>query len=97
MGKIDVWDLDISIANYIYKGIKGYIKENEKATFPTAPDYDGIDVDDLETRVKRWHEELNEIAKKFLRLTKRINENISDEEIAGAFDSLKEAFRLLWI
>lgn len=97
MGKIDVLDLDISIANYSYKGIKGYIKENEKAAFPTASNYDDIDADDLEARVKRWRTELNEIAKKFLRLTKRINENITDEEIAEAFDSFKGVFRLLWI
>ena len=40
MGKIDVWDLDVSIANYIYKGITGYIIKNEKMAFPTAPSYD---------------------------------------------------------
>ena len=40
MGKIDVLDLDISIARYIYKGITGYIIKNEKMAFPTAPRYD---------------------------------------------------------
>ena len=97
MGKIDVLDLDISIARYIYKGIKGYIKENETATFPTAPDYDDIPVDDLEKRVKRWHVELNEIAEKFNLLTKRYDTHVTDEEIKGAFDSLEKVFRYLWI
>ena len=39
MGKIDVLDLDVSIARYIYEGITGYIMQNEKMTFPTSPDY----------------------------------------------------------
>ena len=40
MGKIDVLDLDNSIARYIYKGETGYIIKNEKMAFPTAPSYD---------------------------------------------------------
>lgn len=40
MGKIDVLDLDNSIARYIYKGITGYIIKNEKMAFPSAHSYD---------------------------------------------------------
>lgn len=100
MGKIDVLDLDISIARYIYKGITGYIKENEKAVFPTAPRYDFFEnlTEDasLEERVKEWHILLHEIAEKFNLLTKRYHISATDEEIKDAFDSLAKVYRYLW-
>lgn len=101
MGKIDVLDLDISIARYIYKGITGYILKNEKMAFPTAPDYDFFknltEDTTLEERVKEWHVLLHEIAEKFNTLTKRYNISITDEEIKEAFDSLAKVYRWLWI
>ena len=101
MGKIDVLDLDISIARYIYKGITGYITQNEKMAFPTAPSYDFFEnlTEDatLDERVKEWHILLHEIADKFLRLTKRYHISATDEEIKDAFDSLAKVYRCLWI
>ena len=97
MEKTDVLDLDVSIANYIYKGIKRYIKENEKASFPTAPTYKDISVDNFAGRVKRWHTELNELADKFNKLAKSRYPNVAKEEIADAFDSLKQVYLNLWI
>lgn len=97
MEKTDVLDLDVSIANYIYKGIKRYIKENEKATFPTAPTYEDVSVEDLSERVIRWHTELNELADKFNKLAKSRYPNVAKEEIADAFDSLKQVYLNLWI
>lgn len=101
MGKIDVLDLDISIARYIYKGITGYIIKNEKTAFPTAPSYDFFDnlTEDttLEERVKEWHILLHEIADKFLRLTKRYHISATDEEIKDTFDSPAIVYRYLWI
>ena len=97
MGKIDVYDLDLSIANYIYKGIKGYIKENEKAVVPTAPKYDDIPVDNLSERVNKWHVELNAIADKFKKLSKNKYHNVTKQEVNEAFDLLKEAYWYLSI
>ena len=97
MGKIDVWDLDISIANYIYKGIKQYIKENDKAVFPTAPTYDDISNDELKERVNRWHIELNEVANKFKKLSDYKYHNITENDVNDAFDSLKGVYFLLCI
>lgn len=101
MGKIGVLDLDISIANYIYKGITGYIMQNEKMAFPTAPSYDFFEnlTEDatLEERVKEWHILLHEIADKFLRLTKRYHISATDEEIKDTFESLAKVYRWLWI
>ena len=101
MGKIDVLDLDISIAKYIYKGITGYIIQNEKMAFPTAPDYTFFENltenATLEERVKEWHIILHEIADKFLSLTKRYHISATDEEIKDAFDSLAKVYRYLWI
>ena len=97
MGKIDVWDLDWSIANYIYKGIKQYIKENNKAVFPTAPVYEDISDDELDKAVERWHIELNEIANKFKKLYKNKYPSITENDVNDAFDSLKEVYFLLSI
>ena len=101
MGKIDVLDLDISIAKYIYKGIKGYILKNEVMAFPTAPDYTFFENLNenatLEERVKEWHIILHEIAEKFNTLANNRYNGITDEEIEDAFDSLKRVFRYLWI
>ena len=101
MGKIDVLDLDISIARYIYKGITGYIIQNEKMAFPTAPSYDFFEnlTEDatLEERVKEWHIILHHVTDKFLRLTKRYHISVTDEEIKDAFDSLAKVYRYLWI
>ena len=97
MGKIDVLDLDVSIANYICKGIKGYIKQNSKARFPTAPTYKDIPNDNLSERVKRWHTELSELASKFNKVSKNREHSVTEEEIADAFDMLKKVFRYLWI
>ena len=101
MGKIDVLDLDISIAKYIYKGLKKYIKRNQKAVFPTAPDYGFFETltenATLEERVKEWHIILHEIAEKFNTLANNRYNGITDEEIEDAFDSLKKVFKYLWI
>ena len=101
MGKIDVLDLDISIAKYIYKGIKGYILKNEVMAFPTAPSYDFFENltenATLEERVKEWHIILHEIAEKFNTLANNRYNGTADEEIEDAFDSLKKVFRYLWI
>ena len=101
MGKIDVLDLDISIANYIVKGINQYIIKNESAVFPTAPDYTFFENltenATLEERVKEWHIVLNEIAEKFNTLANNRYNGTTDEEIEDAFNSLKRVFRYLWI
>jgi hypothetical protein len=101
MGKIDVWDLDVSISKYICKGLKKYIKENEKAAFPTAPNYTFFENLNenatLEERVKEWHIILHEIAEKFKTFANNKYNGITDEEIEDAFDSLKKVFRYLWI
>ena len=101
MGKIDVLDLDISIANYIYKGITGYIKQNEKMAFPTAPEYaffENLNENaTLEERVKEWHIILHEIAEKFKTIANNRYNDIAKEEIEDAFGSLKRVFRYLWI
>ena len=99
MGKIDVYDLDNSIARYIANGIKQYITVNEKATFPTAPDYDffkNLTKDaTLEERVKEWHILLHEISEKFNDIAK--DYKATQEEINDAFDALKRVFKRLWI
>ena len=101
MGKMDVLDLDISIAKYICKGLKMYIKENENAVFPTAPDYcffEGLTENaTLEERVKAWHILLNEIADKFDALSKVCDNGSCDSEIELAFDLLKKVYKYLWI
>ena len=101
MGKIDVLDLDISIARYIYKGITGYIIKNEKMAFPTAPSYDFFEnlTEDatLDERVKEWHITLHHVADKFNTLTKRYHISATDEEIKDAFRSLAKVYRYLWI
>ena len=101
MGKSDVLDLDISIANYIYKGINGYIVKNEVMAFPTAPDYTFFENltenATLEERVKEWHIILHEIAEKFKTIANNRYNGITNEEIVEAFDSLKRVFRYLWI
>lgn len=99
MGKIDVLDLDISIAKYICKGLKKYIKENEKAVFPTAPDYtffEGLSKDtSLEDRVKEWHLVLNKVAEKFDKISNEYK--ASEEDVNDAFDELKRVYKGLWI
>ena len=101
MGKIDVLDLDISIAKYIYKGINEYIVKNEVMAFPTAPDYTFFENLNenatLEERVKEWHIILHEIAGKFNTLANNRYNGVTDEEIEDTFDSLKKVFRYLWI
>ena len=101
MGKIDVLDLDISIASYIYKGITSYILHNESATFPTAPDYTFFEnlteKATLEERVKEWHILLHEVADKFKTLSKRRDVSCTDDEIADAFELLKKVYKYLWI
>lgn len=99
MGKIDVMDLDNSIARYIASGIKQYIKANENSTFPTAPVhifFENISIDaSLEDRVKEWHNILRDIADKFNDIAKGYT--ATQEEIDEAFDDLKRVFCLLWI
>ena len=101
MGKIDVLDLDVSIAKYIYKGITSYILHNESAAFPTAPDYTFFEnltkEATLEERVRAWHIVLHEVADKFQTLSKRYNVSCTDDEIADAFESLKKVYKHLWI
>ena len=101
MGKIDVLDLDISIAKYIYKGITSYILHNESAAFPTAPDYTFFENltenATLEERVKEWHIILHEIAEKFNALANNKYNGVTDEEIEDAFNSLKKVYKFLWV
>ena len=99
MGKIDVLDLDISIARYIYKGITGYIMKNEKMATPTATRYDFFEnlTEDatLEERVKEWHIILHEIAEKFDKISNEYK--ASEEDVNDAFDELKRVYKGLWI
>ena len=101
MGKIDVLDLDVSIAKYIYKGITSYILHNESAAFPTAPNYvffENVSKDaTLEERVKEWHIILHEIAEKFNALANNRYNGVTDEEIEDAFNSLKKVYKFLWL
>lgn len=75
--------------------------QNEKATFPTAPDYaffENLTEDaTLEERVKEWHILLREVAEKFNAFTKRYDVSFLDEEIENAFNLLKRVFKHLWI
>ena len=95
MSKIDVYDLDNSIASYISSGLKQYINVNEKTGLPTAPKYAEIPDKNLKERVKRWHKELSELAETFNEISK--DYNASQEKIDSAFDKLKKIFKHLWI
>ena len=95
---IDVLDFNNTIAEFLRDGLRKYIEENEKATFPTAPSSTFLCCEEnasLEERMAEWHKVVERLAGKFDDLSKTCN--LEREDIDGAFDELKRIYKYLWI
>lgn len=100
--EIDVYDFDISIANFISGGLKKYVEENKKAAFPTCGygisknDNGNLTDEAFSKKVSEWNMRLESIALKFEKLAKGYNRS-EQKDINEAFDELKRVFSKLWI
>ena len=96
--EIDVFDFNNTIAEFISVGLRKYIEENEKATFPTAPSFTFLGCAEnasLEERMAEWHKVVERLAVKFDELSTACH--LEQEDIDGAFDELKRIYNYLWI
>lgn len=99
---MDVYDLDFSIANFVSSGLKKYVEENKKATFPSCGcgrlenDDNNLADDEFCEKVNQWNVRLERIAAKFEKLANGYDCS-EQKEIDQAFDELKRVFSKLWI
>lgn len=98
MADIDVYDFNNSVAEFICAGLRKYIEENKKATFPTCADAildEAARLWDNEDKLVEWHRIIEALADKFEMLSKEYHP--SQESINEAFDELKRIYKGLWI
>ena len=98
MDKIDVFDFNNFIAEFLRDGLRKYIEENEKATFPTVPSFTFLCCEEnvsLEERMEEWHKIVERLAEKFDKISTTYY--LEQEDIDGAFDELKRIYEYLWI
>lgn len=93
-----MFDFNNAVAEFISVGLRKYIKENKKATFPTAPSSAFLDCEEnvsLEERMAEWHKIIERLAEKFDALSNAYHPK--QEDVDSSFDELKKIYPYLWI